>query len=318
MKLPFGASEQLIYEFEQLLNDNGLKINTNSDLERISIAVLETNAKYKKEVVHDNSQDIRYVFSDTAGLVDFVSQIVKHKTHKGFPGLIPHLELLNTSSPVLTTKSKVTDDGNNKLFELYIALLIMAFSNDVDLDDPNNSKGDNPDILFSYNGEQWAIACKALHADKERTLYDNILKGTDQINRSSAVKGMVVVNLKNILDRDKIWPITNKDRVAIGEEPEFGCFSSPDIPWGILRDYGTDFQRRLHDTIGADNFNALSVAGKCPQGFLIFLHALTAVEHEGKCPAAILKTLNLVQLNAVAKIYHDLARDLNESMYNRM
>ena len=54
MKFPFNTSEQLLFDFEQLLKDNGLVIETNSDLERISIAILETNAKHKKEILHDD------------------------------------------------------------------------------------------------------------------------------------------------------------------------------------------------------------------------------------------------------------------------
>lgn len=185
------------------------------------------------------------MFNNQINPIDFVSQIVKHQSHKDFLKLVPHLQLLNTSSTsVLTTKSKVTDDGNNKLFELYIALLCMGFSDNVDLDDPKNSKGDNPDIIFDYKGEKWAIACKAMHSDKEKTLYDTIVKGTDQINRSIAVKGIVAVNLKNIIARDEIWPITNPDQVAKGEDPLFGCFSTIEAPLKVLQKYGTDFQKK--------------------------------------------------------------------------
>ena len=162
MRFPFDTSEKEIFEFEELLKSKGLSIQANTDLQRISLAVLETNAKHKKEIQHDNRTDIREVFSDVAGIVDFVKQILKHKNHHDFDQIIPHLQLLNTASTAtLTSKSKVSDDGNNKLIEMYIALLCMSFATHVRLDDPNNSKGDNPDIMFEFNNQKWAIACKA-------------------------------------------------------------------------------------------------------------------------------------------------------------
>lgn len=137
MKFPFNTSEQDIFDFERLLRDNGLTIQTNSDLERISLAVLETNAKYKREIKHDDKTDIRQLFSDVAGIIDFVKQILKQKRHPDFNQIIPHLHLLNTSSTAtLTSNSKITDDGNNKLLELYLALLCMSFATNVRLDDP--------------------------------------------------------------------------------------------------------------------------------------------------------------------------------------
>jgi hypothetical protein len=317
MKYPFDTSEQLIFDFETLLKDNGLVIKKDSDLERISFAILETNSKHKKEIIHDNSIDIRDLFSDVAGLVDIVGKIVKNKAHPDFKQLLPHLEVLNKAgTAVLTTKSKITDDGNNKLMELYIALLCMRFATNIRLDDPNNSKGDNPDIMFTYRNNEWAIACKALHSAKEKTLYDTIEKGTEQINRSNADKGLVVVNFKNIIDRNKIWPLLNEAEFKKGEEPIFSCHPTIDAPSKILQSYGCDYQKKLLELIGAEHLIALSESGKCPSGFLIFLQAMTSVIHNGQCPATILKTFNLVQFDNVDNDYKQLSKDLNEAMHD--
>jgi len=317
MKYPFDTSEQLIFDFENLLKDNGLVIKKDSDLEKISFAILETNSKHKKEIIHDNSIDIRDLFSDVAGLVDIVGKIVKNKTHPDFKQLLPHLEVLNKAgTAVLTTKSKITDDGNNKLMELYIALLCMRFATNIRLDDPNNSKGDNPDIMFTYRNNEWAIACKALHSVKEKTLYDTIEKGTEQINRSNADKGLVVVNFKNIIDRNQIWPLLNEEEFKKGEEPIFSCHPTIDAPSKILQSYGCAYQKKLLELIGAEHLIALSKSGKCPSGFLIFLQAMTSVVHNGQCPATILKTFNLVQFDNVEDDYKELSKDLNEAMHD--
>jgi len=320
MQFPFETSEQEIFEFEDLLKNNGLTIQPNSDLERICLAVLETNAKHKKEIIHDNNTDIREVFADVAGIVDFVKQILKHKSHSDFKQVIPHLQLLNTSSTAtLTKKSKITDSGNNKLMELYVALLCMSFSKNIKLDHPENSKGDNPDVMFEYNGITWAIACKALHTTNEKSLYDTIEKGTDQINKSKASKGLVIVNFKNIIERNQLWTIINQQQVDSGkEEPLFSCYSSLEIPTKILYSYGCEYQTKLVDLIGIDNLRKFSDAKKCPSGFVIFLHAMTAILHQDACPATILKIFNLVQFDAMSTDYKEICVKLNEAMHNRI
>lgn len=318
MIFPFDTSENEIFDFEQLLKDNGLSIQRDSDLERISLAVLETNAKHKKEIIHNENTDVRQIISDVAGIVDFVKQILKHKEHPDFHQIIPHLHLLNkASTATLTSQSKITDDGNNKLMELYIALLCMSFALNIRLDHPDNSKGDNPDVMFEFRNQTWAIACKALHSSKEKTLYDTIEKGTEQINRSNADKGIVVVNFKNIIDRNQIWPIINQEQFEKNNEaPLFGCFPNLDSPIRILSSYGSDFQKKLIETIGLDNLINLSNSRKCPTGFLIFLQAMTVVQHNGQCPATILKTFNLVQFAPITEEYMELATKLNEAMHN--
>lgn len=182
---------------------------------------------------------------------------------------------------------------------------------------PHNSKGDNPDVMFDFKNQRWAIACKALHSSKEKTLYDTVEKGTEQINISGANKGIVIVNFKNILDRDQIWPIINQEQFKRKEEePIFGCFTNPDAPLQILYSYGCEFQKKLVDTIGLENLIKLSDSGKCPPGFLIFLQAMTAVLDNGQCPATILKTFNLVQFAQILEEYKELVVTLNEAMHD--
>ena len=317
MKYPFDISQQDIFDFEQLLKDNGLTIKTGSNLERVSFAVLEANAKANKEIEHDNSIDIREFISDVTGIIDFVKKILKHKNHPNFQQIIPHLNLLNTASTAtLTSKSRVTDDGNNKLLELYIALLCMSFATNICLDSPSNSKGNNPDIMFDFQGEKWAIACKALHSNNEKTLYDTIEKGTKQIKVSNASKGIVVVNFKNIIDRKKVWPLINQEQFDNNnEDPLFACFSDIKTPSQILNSYSYDFKQRLVGTIGLENLIKLSES-KCPAGFLVFLQAVTSVQYNGECPPTILKTFNLVSFETISNEYIELATKLNEAMHD--
>src|SRR5580700_9360831 len=39
-----------------------------------------------------------------------------------------------------------------------------------------------------------------------RTIYDNIKKAADQIEASAATHGLIILNVKNLLDYDALWP----------------------------------------------------------------------------------------------------------------
>jgi hypothetical protein len=315
----FEVSQQELFEFEELLNKHGLKIKSNSDLERVSLNITEINEKFKKKILHDDKQDIRMQLSEVAGLTEFIRKILKNQNNADFGQFIPHLHLLNESKSVSqTTKSKITDEGNNKLFELYVALLCMEIGDNLRLDNPKRSKGDNPDILFNLNGITWAIACKALHTRSELTLFDRIEDGVEQINRSAANKGIVIVNFKNIIDYDLIWPITNEEEFKKGEDPLFGSFTQLEIPSAILESYGIEYQKKLVEVKDLANLRNFNASGKCPNGFLIFLQAVTSVQHERNSPVTILKTFNLVRFDEIDAEYKAFVELLNLTMHDRI
>ena len=84
----------------------------------------------------------------------------------------------------------------------------MGFAQDLKVDHPTKSSGGkNPDIVFSYQGTRWAIACKTLDTEKAETLTGNISEGILQIDKSNADRGIVIVNMKNQIDHDKAWGI---------------------------------------------------------------------------------------------------------------
>jgi hypothetical protein len=313
MIYPFQQSEQLVRLFEELLKTNGITIQSDSDLERVCLKAMEINAKYKKEITHNNRTDIRKDFAEMAGLTDFMQQITKHQNHKDFNKLILHLNLLNTAdNSVLTTKSKITDDSNNKLFELYIALLWMTFSQNIELDNPKNSKGDNPDIMFDFLNKKWAIACKSLHSNKEKTLFDRLEEGVDQINRSNADKGIVIVNFKNIVDIDKIFPYRIEKKEYI-----YDPFLNIEEPLTIMHSYSTDFCTRLNSTVGNETLIEKLHNQKCFACYLSFLHSTTCIKLNGSNTATILKEINLTYFeNITDEEYLSLSECLNKSMHN--
>jgi hypothetical protein len=135
--------------------------------------------------------------------------------------LTPHLQLLaetcftgqNVANARWDRKDGVAREHGSadKVIELYWACLSILAGMTVSLDDPiKSSQGKNPDVIAkAADGTRWAFAIKTLAevASPERAaknLAENFTKARQQIERASCDKGIVVVNLKNILRHDTI------------------------------------------------------------------------------------------------------------------
>ncbi len=133
--------------------------------------------------------------------------------HPEFHKVVPHLRLLNEGSAAQTRPARAGDQASNKLFELRFGLACLASGHDLELDDPfSTSGGKNPDVLcVMRDGKQWGFACKVSHGDAPMTLFERFREGVDQIERSPAALGLVVVSMKNRLPHDEVFPSLGKD-----------------------------------------------------------------------------------------------------------
>ena len=137
--------------------------------------------------------------------MDLACKVLNVRDKPSFRELLPHLRLIASGSVLQNRGSSVIDSVANKMIELYFGALAMECGEDVKVDDPNSAKGNNPDVMLTFRGQRWAIALKTLHSTVPRTIYDNIKKGTDQIEASDAKYGLVAINLKNVLDHEALW-----------------------------------------------------------------------------------------------------------------
>jgi hypothetical protein len=288
------ASNRVI-NFQDLLRKHGITISPNSELDRISYIVLEQYEKHKHPELRNSMVDIRPEIREALGLNDFIIKIIAVSGHPDFDKLVPHLRLLNSSSIPQTTRSSVSDQGSNKLFELYLATLSLRCFEKVDIDSPERSLGDNPDIMFDFNKKRWSFACKVMHTDNIKTLLDNVEKGVDQIERSRADTGIVVISLKNILEYDKLWPILNEENFRKGAEPLFGAFRDISIPRDILASYGPTIRNKIFDSVGFAQFEKIFETKKTVRGFMISCHTATSVVKDKKPQIAILRMFNIIQ-----------------------
>lgn len=309
-------SSERALSFEKRLNDIGIEINPNSDLFRIGFDVLEVYEKYKNPDLHDNNEDIREYMSGVMGFNNFIEKLFPFIESEYVDRIKPHLRLLNESSIPQTIKAKTSDNGSNKLFELYIASLCYPQFENIRLDSPDNSKGDNPDIMFDYNGKCWGIACKVLHSPKTKTIFGNIVKAVDQIEKSNSDSGFVFINLKNIIDYDKFWPIINKTEFLQGkEEPFFSSFSTAEIPVRMLCNYVLNIKNDLANEIGVDSLVNLFNGKKAQPVIVIFLQAPTGLINDGMPVFSLLGYLGMLSICEVDNQAKEILNIINDKIH---
>jgi len=203
----FERAAEVVDQFIDLLAEHGVELNLGSTAEGEALAMIDIFDMWKNPARRPS--DPRPIARAAMGFVDLAGKVVGVKDHPDFGQLVPHLQMLGKTTVLQNAASKVTDDAANKVIELYVACLAMTFGSNIALDHPVNSKGDNPDVMLDFRGQRWALALKTLHSRKPRTIYDNIKKAADQIEASPASHGLVVLNVKNLLDYDALWPSPN-------------------------------------------------------------------------------------------------------------
>jgi hypothetical protein len=102
------------------------------------------------------------------------------------------------------------DDGANdqesdKTFELLVALCLLPV---IDQLEPDLGRGDNPDLLFKFGSHTWGIACKRLYSTLSFRFQKTVTKAIAQIETSAAERGLVFVNLVNVVGHDRFYPMT--------------------------------------------------------------------------------------------------------------
>lgn len=225
----YAELEQLVYAFEEVLRRFGIPIQPGSELEKACCSVLEVMGKSQNAHICDPQEDIRHEFREVLGIWVFLRQIVRLKDHACFPQFAPHLALLNKGTVVQNTQAPLCQEATNKIFELLFALALLDLSDDVVLDHPFSTKGDNPDVLATIDGQCWDFACKTIYGSSGKTFYDNLKKGVEQIEAApKAQVGIVVMNFRNIINHEKCWPILNEVEYQNGAEPIFSAYSQPE------------------------------------------------------------------------------------------
>jgi len=202
----FEEIRAAVHEVELIMQRHGIEIRPGSELESISLFLQELPDFRSGKTPIDPSRNVRDDWRKGLGLFDMIVRIVRCDRKGKLEPFLKYLELLNSSAVPQNVPGRF-DQGGSKLFELLIGLACLSFGSNISMDDPFESIGDNPDILLETGGRSWGIACKVMNSPSPLTFYERLADGIDQIERSPADTGVVVFNVKNLIDHDKTWPL---------------------------------------------------------------------------------------------------------------
>ena len=248
-------NQRVVLEFEKLLGERGLAIPTNSPLEEASLGILEMMELRKNKAIHNLQIDCRERWRQALSLADIARKALRAQHHAGFDNLLPHLRLLlepsnfsqfSGSQDSASPKEKET---NNKVFELFVAVILFQICSNLRFDDPYKSSGDNPDVIGEFNRKIWAFACKVSHSENPKTFLERVRDGVAQIRKTKdADHGIVIVNLKNLVPHDEIWPaILNKSSGAWS----YGACTNRDAPVNRIRHLFRQFEGKVYALVGS-------------------------------------------------------------------
>jgi len=198
---------QDIWDLEAILKASGIAVPAKSPFEEATLTLVEWDEVRTGRAYFDNQIDHREQWRRALSLADFAEKILLVRSHADFQQLLPHLRLMvGTFDLSQFSTTAPQNQANNKLFELYTAAMGLHVMTRCEVDDPSQSNGANPDVLGDFRGRRWAIACKAMHSRSAKSFGDRVVEGVAQIEASAADRGIVLVNMKNTIDHDKMWP----------------------------------------------------------------------------------------------------------------
>lgn len=200
----YGHFDDEIRQLAKLLTDLGIEVDFDSDLNQQTYSAFRAlyYSVYANECPED--WDRARDAGALAGLGDLAFKINRAVASAGLDALRPHLQSMVEGAVRMNAQSSVLDANANKNCELYVGCLALGAGLAVDLEDPVKSAGGtNPDVLLKFLEKDWSIAVKASQVFKPPTIFGAISGGVGQIERAQR-PGVVIVNVKNILDHEKL------------------------------------------------------------------------------------------------------------------
>ena len=310
----YSEFEQLVWELEAILKQRGIAVPPKSAFEAAALSLTEMEYLRQNPAACDCTVDSREKWRRALSLADLAEKIVLVRDHPDFAQLVQHLRLLAGDADLSQFSFTARENqDNNKTFELYLAAAGLHTMARCSVDDPEQSRGDNPDILGEFNGRLWALACKAMHSTNPKSFLDRVEEGVAQIERSAADYGIVVVNMKNTLNHDNLWPA----QVRNGEY-YYRSFPSLEAARQPLIEEFKKLQTGLFGLLGDEPsfYRHLFKAKKARPYILLIYSTVTGLTSATGPIFMVLKTINAL-VYGHDPVTEDFCNRLNNGLHNR-
>lgn len=281
--------------FSKLLSKFGIHPTPNTPFDNLALAVLELTYG-RKASAKEYSSDVRLLYRRLLGLAEFAGVVLNVVEHPEFSKLVPHLRLLAAGDPSATMPATGRDTESHKLLELYVGALSLRCGVDLELDNPDHSLGNNPDVLITIRGSRWGFACKSPVTRSALTWANHIEKGVAQIEEAECDRGAVIFSSRSSAALERLWPIRNPIEVEAGEEPVFGGFVNfEDAKAAALEDVQL-IGKGILDEIGTTALAKIFSGTKVFPGMLVVAHSVALVQSAPKPVPASIRFMNLQHL----------------------
>ena len=258
-------NQKVVLDFENLLRRHQMEVPVGSPLEEAVTAILEMLEIRKDKTIHDKRVDCREKWRRGFFLADIARKALRAEHHADFKNLLSHLRLLleptnfSQFSAIEASANPKEREINNKVFELFAAVILFQICSNLHFDNPNKSKGGNPDVIGEYKGEKWGFACKVSHSENPMTFLDRVREGVEQIEKANVNHGIVIVNLKNLIPHDIIWPARLDKETG---EWTYGAFPFRNGPAEMIQIIFQKFEQQVYDLTGGREAFVKQFAGK--------------------------------------------------------
>ncbi|MEY9465521.1 hypothetical protein ABH973_005934 [Bradyrhizobium ottawaense] len=219
MFIPFASAKDISDRFLDLLHRLKIDPPIGSGLESELLSVVQLLEVAKDPGFVQGLHNQEQVLRSAAGILDLAAKVLTVEPLPEFADkFVPHLRLIEKAKVRVASlgqnaANEYDDDTARKIAELYIGCLTAHLGTDVELDHPEKSKGDNPDVMFTLEDDQgrlkrWTLAIKTIGEGRSgQTIFERILDGRKQIDAPSckADHGIVVINAKNAINHSALW-----------------------------------------------------------------------------------------------------------------
>ena len=214
----------------------------------------------------------------TVGLVDLL-RLLSHARSIGQLALFErHLRLLNEGTAPQNV-CVLLDDACNKIFEMLVGLFCLPIAETLELDDPYESHGDNPDVLAKIDGIIWGFSCKTPNGTSPKTIFERMKEGVEQIEASPAQRGAVYFNFRNVINHEQTWPsVPDESSSSDVLRFTFRIWPTAEPVETYFRTLVDAKNAEILSAIGPDNVQNVFLGKKSIPGAMVFLQTAAAIQ----------------------------------------
>jgi hypothetical protein len=218
--VPYQHAKDITDRFLELLANRRITAPAGTAVETELLSLVDLLDIWRDPKRIRNRQNEAPTIRSAAAIHDLAAKVLSSERLPDFSSFEEHLKMIAEAEEFTTIGqiglANALDDISRKMAELYVGCLAIHCGEQVVLDHPHGAKGDNPDILLTWEKRRWALAVKTLvSARNGQTIFERIQDGARQIDACAADCGMIVINAKNVIGHNAFWtppqPFRNLD-----------------------------------------------------------------------------------------------------------